>query len=105
MHFTLKTNPLKYDDLKEFVECYRPGKRHLRKPTWSESNPEGRWRSFDYDELMKRDKVNLDLFWLKDKTLEDSEDLPASDVLAQEIADDMQTALEQFSAIADKLKG
>src|SRR5262249_36187003 len=74
-HFTLKANPLRRDDLDEFVACYRPGDRHHRKPTWSEANPEGRWRAFDLDELLKRDKVNLDLFWLKDPSLESSEDL------------------------------
>jgi type I restriction enzyme M protein len=106
MHFTQKTNTLKRADLDEFVQCYRPGKRHLRKPTWdAEKNPDGRWRAFDYDELSKRDKANLDIFWLKDKSLEDSDDLPAPDVLAQEIADDLQTALEQFQGIAEKLKG
>jgi type I restriction enzyme M protein len=104
MHFTQKTNPLKRADLDEFVECYRPGKRHLRKPIWTEATPEGRWRSFDYDDLMKRDKVNLDIFWLRDKSLEDSDDLPPPDILAQEIADDLQTALEQFTAIAEKVK-
>jgi type I restriction enzyme M protein len=105
MHFTLKTNPLRRSDLDEFVACYRPGNRHGRsKPTWAEKSPEGRWRPFDYDDLLKRDKVNLDIFWLKDKSLEDSEDLPLPDVLAQETADDLQTALEQFSAIASKLK-
>lgn len=104
MHFTQKTNPLKRSDLDEFVDCYRPGKRHLRKPTWTEENTEGRWRSFAYDDLIKRDKVNLDIFWLKDKSLEDSADLPSPDVLAQEIADDLQAALEQFAAIAEKVK-
>ena len=104
-HFTQKTNPLKREDLDEFVECYRPSKRHLRKPTWNaEQNPEGHWRAFDYDELMKRDKVNLDIFWLKDSSLEDSDDLPTPDILAQEITDDLQTALEQFAAIAEKTK-
>jgi type I restriction enzyme M protein len=105
MHFTQKTNPLKRSDLDEFVECYRPSKRHLRKPTWSEANAEGRWRPFDYEELIKRDKVNLDIFWLRDNSLEDSDDLPPPDILAQEIADDLQTALEQFTAIAEKVKG
>jgi len=104
MHFTLKTNPLKRADLDEFVECYNPENRHERKVTWGKENPEGRWRCFEYGELMKRDKANLDIFWLKDKSLEDSEDLPEPDVLAQEIADDLQTALEQFSAIAGELK-
>jgi type I restriction enzyme M protein len=103
-HFTLKESPLKRSDLDEFVGCYHPANRHRRKPTWGESNPDGRWRSFEYDELLKRDKVNLDIFWLKDQSLEDSDDLPDPDVLAQEIADDLQTALEQFSTVASKLK-
>ena len=64
----------------------------------------GRWRAFDYEELLKRDKLNLDIFWLRDKSLEDSENLPEPDVLAQEIADDLQTALDQFTAIAAELR-
>lgn len=100
MHFTLKTNPLKRADLDEFVAGFNPAKRHDRK----EAAADGRWRSFAYDELLKRDKLNLDIFWLKDKSLEDSENLPEPDVLAQEIADDLQTALEQFASIAAELK-
>lgn len=103
-HFTLKTNPLKRADLEEFVEVYRPGKRHLRKPTWSEENPQGRWRSFTFEELAKRDKLNLDLFWLKDDTLEDSASLPEPDVLADEIFEDMQAALALFGTVAKGLK-
>lgn len=100
MHFTLKTNPLKRSDLDDFVACFNPGKRHDRK----DGPADGRWRSFSYEELLKRDKLNLDIFWLRDKSLEDSENLPEPDVLAQEIADDLQTALEQFTAIAAELK-
>ncbi len=59
-------------DLDEFVECYQPGERQKRKATWSEKNPEGRWRAFAYDEIVARDKVSLDLFWLRDESLEDS---------------------------------
>jgi len=103
MHFTLKTNSLKRTDLDEFVECFRPGRRQGREPLWSEGNPEGRWRSFDYEELIKRDKVNLDIFWLRDRSLEESEDLPEPEILAQEIAEDLQAALEQFQAIASEL--
>ncbi|MBU4321341.1 MAG: type I restriction-modification system subunit M [Nanoarchaeota archaeon] len=103
-HFTLKTNPLKYEDLKEFTQCYNPQNRHNRKPTWSEENPNGRWRSYSYDELMKRDKVNLDIFWLKDESLEDSESLPDPDLLARDIAENLETALEQFSTIHESLE-
>jgi len=105
MHFTQKTNPLKRSDLDEFLACYKPGQMQKRKETWSEENPEGRWRRFSYDDLIKRDKVSLDIFWLKDKSLEDGEDLPPPDELAQEIADDLQAAWEQFAAIAEKVKG
>ncbi|MSP14042.1 MAG: SAM-dependent DNA methyltransferase [Chloroflexi bacterium] len=104
MHFTLKTNPLRRADLDDFVACYQPAHRHARQVSWSAETPEGRWRCFDYDELIKRDKINLDIFWLKDKSLEDSADLPDPEILAQEIADDLQTALDQFSAIVAELK-
>jgi len=102
-HFTLKTNPLKRSDLDEFVECYNPKNRHERLPTWSENNPDGRWRDFDYETLISRDKASLDLFWLKDNNLEDSENLPEPDVLAQEIVVDLEAALEQFRLIAEDL--
>ena len=81
------------------------GEINKRKETWSEKNTEGRWRVYDYEDLIKRDKVSLGIFWLKDKSLEDSEDLPPPDELAQEIADDLQTAWEQFASIAEKVKG
>jgi type I restriction enzyme M protein len=103
MSFTLVQNPLTRDDLEEFVTCYNPTNRHERKATWSEENPDGRWRSFSYDELLARDKVNLDIFWLRDESLEDTANLPEPDVLAAEIADDLESALEQFRAIAEDL--
>jgi type I restriction enzyme M protein len=58
-HFTLKTNPLKPEDLDEFVQCYNPENRYQREPTWSDKNPDGRWRVYDYDELINRDKASL----------------------------------------------
>ena len=93
----------KRPDLDEFVACYNPRNRHERVPTWSENNPDGRWRDYDYETLISRDKASLDLFWLKDDSLEDSENLPEPDVLAQEIVEDLQAALEQFSLIASDL--
>lgn len=104
MHFTQVEHPLQRADLDEFVACFKPGERQKRRATWSDKNADGRWRAYDYGELIKRDKVNLDLFWLKDKSLEDSDDLPEPDVLAQEIVDDLQTALDLFSTVAEKLK-
>lgn len=102
-HFTLKTNPLKREDLDEFVACYHPANRHDRKPTWSDKHPDGRWRAYAYEELIARDKVSLDIFWLKDESLEASDNLPDPDVIAQEIVDDLEAALEQFRLIANDL--
>jgi type I restriction enzyme M protein len=104
-HFTLKTDPLKREDLDEFVKCYNPENRYQRESTWSESNPPGRWRAYDYEELINRDKASLDIFWLRDESLEDSDNLPDPDVLAQEIVDDLEAALEQFREIATDLAG
>ncbi len=81
-------------DVDEFVACYRPENRHERKAIWSETEPQGRWRAYTLDELTARDKVNLDIFWLRDESLEDSANLPEPDVLAAEIVEDLQAALE-----------
>jgi len=104
-HFTLKTNPLRRSDLDEFVACYRPENRYLRQPTWSEASPGGRWRAHGYDELIQRDKCSLDIFWLKDESLEDSEGLPDPGVIAAEIVEDLRAALEQFGDIQADLSG
>lgn len=95
-HFTLKTNPLRYDDLKDFIQCYNPENRRDRKET-------ERFKAFTYDELIQRDKVSLDIFWLKDESLEDSENLPPPDIIAREIADNLESALEQFNGIYEDL--
>ena len=103
MHFTLKTDSLKREDLDDFVKCYNAGNRHQRKAAWSEKNLEGRWRAYSYQELVARDKASLDIFWLRDESLSDSDNLPAPDVIAQEIVDDLEAALEQFRLIANDL--
>ena len=102
-HFTLKTNPLKRADLDEFVQLYHPANRHTRKPTWGAEQPEGRWRVYGYEELIARDKASLDIFWLKDDSLADSDNLPPPEVIAQEIVEDLEAALEQFRLIAGDL--
>lgn len=104
IHFTLKANRLTRADLDEFVDCYKPGERQKRKPTWAEKSPDGRWRVYAYDELVARDKVGLDLTWLRDESLEDSANLPEPHVLAQEIADDLRSALEQVESILGELQ-
>jgi len=102
-HFTLKTRRMKRSDLDEFVSCFAAEDRGGRAATWSEEAPEGRWRAFDYDELVARDKCSLDLFWLKDDSLLDAESLPDPDVIAEEIAEDLRSALEQIEGILGDL--
>ena len=97
LHFTLKENTLKRSDLDDFVACYNQKDRSAR--TESE-----RFKSFSYDELIKRDKLNLDIFWLKDEALEESANLPAPEIIAAEITADLEAALEQFATIAEDLK-
>jgi type I restriction enzyme M protein len=96
MHFTLKESPLQRKDLDDFVKCFNTSNRHKRKES-------ERFKRFTYEELLKRDKANLDIFWLKDDSLEDSANLPAPEVIAAEIVEDLQAALEQFAAIAEDL--
>lgn len=102
-HFTLKTNPLTRADLDEFVALYRADSRQQRQATWSPESPDGRWRAYSYDELVARDKTSLDIFWLKDESLADSDNLPAPGVIAREIVEDLEAALAQFRLIAGDL--
>ena len=95
--FTLKQRPLRREDLDDFVACYRPANRHARKET-------ERFRAFPYEELIARDKANLDIFWLKDESLEDADSLPAPSVLAAEIIENLEAALEQFREVATALR-
>jgi type I restriction enzyme M protein len=104
IHHTLKKNPLKLEDLKEFIECYHPENRFIRKETFSETNSEGRWRKFTYDEIIARDKTSLDITWLKDQSLADLDNLPDPDELALEIVENLEAGLESFRAVIEGLK-
>ena len=99
VHKTLKQNRLTLDDFAEFIKLYQAEDRRKRRATWSESKPDGRWRAFSLDELVSRDKTNLDIFWLKDESLEDSENLPPPEVLAQEIVEQLESALDEFRQV------
>ena len=95
--FTLKTNPLHRSHLDDFVACYNPENRHQRQET-------DRFHRFSYEDLIKRDKANLDIFWLRDESMEDSANLPPPNQLAEEIVEDLRTALEQLEEIAGDLR-
>ncbi len=105
IHHTLKKNPLKLDDLKDFIKCYNPGNRHINEKRLfnAETNPEGRWRKFTYEEIISRDKTSLDITWLKDKSLADLDNLPDPDIIASEIVENLEAGLESFKAILAKL--
>jgi type I restriction enzyme M protein len=96
-HFTMKENPLRRSHLDEFVEAYLPGRPR------AERVESERFKSFTYDELLARDKANLDLIWLKDDSLEDAADLPAPEVLAREIMEELEVAIGEFTLIVEAL--
>lgn len=103
-HFSLKQNPLTFNHLKDFIICYNPQNIFDRKETYSETNPEWRWRKFTYEEIIKRDKTSLDIFWIKDKSLEEAENLADPEIIAEEIIWDLENALEMFSEIEGDLR-
>ena len=104
IHHTLKKKPLRLEDLQDFMACYRSENRHARVATWHEQdNPEGRWRKFSYEHIIARDKTSLDIFWLKDKSLADLDNLPEPDDLAAEIIENLEAGLACFREIASAL--
>ena len=105
IHHTLKKKPMRFDDLSDFVACYNPLNRHQRRATWHEQDaPDGRWRSYGYDELTARDKTSLDVFWLKDKSLTDLDNLPEPDDLAEEIIENLEAGLNSFRRVLAELQ-
>ena len=96
IHFTLKKNKMKFEDLKDFIECYHPENRHERQET-------ERFKKFTYDEIIARDKTSLDIFWLKDKSLTDLDNLPDPDVLVEDIIENLESSLESLREISNNL--
>ena len=96
-HFTLKQNTLSARALQDFVARYNAGDRSKREET-------EQFRAFGYEELVSRDKANLDIFWLRDRSLEGSDDLQPPDVIAAEITENLEAALEQFGEIHEDLR-
>ncbi len=94
VHHTLKKKTMRFEDLTDFIRCYTPRNRHEREPTWNAgTNPEGRWRRFAYEELTARDKTSLDVFWLKDESLSDLDNLP------EEIIENLEAGLNGFREV------
>lgn len=104
MNFTLKQHPMTDADLQDFITCYNPKNRYQHIETWSAKNPEGRRRKYPVKEILERDKTSLDIFWIKDKSLADLENLPTPDELAADIIDNLQSALECFRELQVCLK-
>jgi len=96
MHFTLKENPLRREHLDGFVQAFNADNRHERQES-------ERFHRFGYDDLLARDKVSLDLFWLRDQSLDDTANLPEPSIIAAEIVEDLEAALAEFSEVAASL--
>ncbi|MDL0432339.1 class I SAM-dependent DNA methyltransferase [Marinobacter sp. TBZ242] len=104
IHHTLKKKPMRYEDMADFIKCYNPQNPRKRVETWHpENNPDGRWRKYDYEELVARDRASLDIFWLKDKSLTDLDNLPEPDDLAEEIIENLEAGLNSFREVLSGL--
>ncbi len=100
IHHTLKKKPLRFEDLQDFIASYNPENRHNRQETWHETdNPEGRWRKYSLEQILARDKTSLDIFWLKDKSLADLDNLPEPDELAEDIIENIEAGLASFREV------
>ena len=105
IHHTLQKKPMRFEDLSDFISCYNPQNRHKRKVAWDEKDtPEGRWRCYSYEEIRERDKTSLDIFWLKDKSLTDLDNLPEPDDLAEEIIENLEAGLNSFREVLAGLR-
>ncbi|MDD2829099.1 MAG: class I SAM-dependent DNA methyltransferase [Sulfuricurvum sp.] len=104
IHHTKKKNPMKFEDLSNFLECYKSGKREDRIETYSAENPDGRWRKYGYEEIVARDKTSLDILWLKDDALSDLDNLSEPDVLAIDIIENIEAALLSFREVVSELQ-
>jgi type I restriction enzyme M protein len=96
-HFTLRTKQLTYEDLQDFIKCYNPKNRSDRTET-------ERFKVYSYKDLIKREKVNLDIFWLKDESLGETDKVASLQTIAVEIAENLQSALDQFSRILEDVE-
>ncbi len=96
-HFTLKENQLSRDHLDDFVKCYNAKNILKRKET-------EKFRAYSHDDLIKRDKTSLDIFWLKDDSLEDIESLPPPEILSDEIKENLESALDSVNELIENLR-
>jgi len=103
IHHTLKKKPMMMSHLEEFVKLYKPENINKRKETWTEDTQDGRWRKYTYEDVIARDKTSLDIFWLKDKSLTDLDNLPDPDILANEIIENIESELASFREIMETI--
>lgn len=96
---------MRFEHLAEFIECYNPKNRHKREASWdADKNPDGRWRKYTCEELTSRDQTSLDVFWLKNKSLTDLDNLPEPDIIAEEIVENIESGLASFRAVLTGLR-
>lgn len=104
IHHTLKKKSLMYENFKEFIECYNSQNIEDRKENWHEhKNPDGRWRKFSINNILKRDKTNLDILWINDHSLTDLENLPDPDLISSEIIENIESSLNNLREISSSL--
>lgn len=104
-----KRNPLRFENLQSFIELYKPNNRSDRKETWAETttglaSPEGRWRKYNYNEIVSSEKINLDITWLRDDSVINLDNLPEPEELANNIVENLRAGLESFEMVIKEMK-
>ena len=97
---TLATNPMQRHHLDDFVECYKSDNLSSRKETYNaETNPNGRWRKYGCDEILKRDKTSLDITWIKQS--DDDNDYTLAELMSmiQEKSDNISKAVAELQKL------
>jgi len=103
IHHTPKKRTMTMQHLEDFINLYNSENLAKRIETWSEGNKEGRWRKYSYEDIIARDKTSLDIFWIKDKSLTDLDNLPDPDILANEIIENIESGLSSFKEITESI--
>lgn len=104
IHHTPKKNPLTSESLEDFIKCYNPKNIDKRVEIFGETDQKERWRKFTYEEIIARDKANLNIFWLKDDNEIDLENLPDPEDLINEIIENIGNALNNLNSLKESLK-
>ena len=105
LKFSPKKNPLKHEDMAEFISLYNRDNMSKREQTWSLENPEGRWRFYSLEEILESKTAKLDKSWIQNKKLIDLDSIPTPEIIISDIMDNLDECKELVGALKPQLNG